>query len=120
MPAIKITYEDKIGIIPKSTHINQWWDDDSNEVKTAINNHADLIDAFIGKVEVFGNPFTLLKHPINNDPLKVNILENNDFILNGFFNNTTLWDKAQCVDATNKDLEESWTVFGSSEDLIIV
>lgn len=72
------------------------------------------------KVEVFGNQWTLIKHPTNNNPSNRATLENNDFIVNGFFNNTTLWDKAQCLDASNKDLEASWTVFSSSEDLIII
>ena len=33
----KITYATKIGINPKTVHINQVWDDDMNEIKTVVN-----------------------------------------------------------------------------------
>lgn len=69
---------------------------------------------------VFGNEFELKKHPLNDNPNNFSVLENNDFILNGFRNNNEFWDKAQCIDATNKDSENSWTVLGSSEDLILI
>ena len=69
---------------------------------------------------VFGNPFTLVKHPTNNDSVKINTLENNDFIVNGFRDNNTFWSKAQCKDVSNKDNENSWTVYGSSDDLILI
>lgn len=39
----KITYSDKVGLTPKLTHINQWWDDDANEVKTKFNLNDDRI-----------------------------------------------------------------------------
>jgi len=35
----QITYTDKEEIIAKGTHINQWWDDDANEVKAAVNDN---------------------------------------------------------------------------------
>lgn len=44
MAASKITYDDKVGTIPKDVHINQVWDDDMNEIKLKVNNNADLLD----------------------------------------------------------------------------
>jgi hypothetical protein len=38
-----ITYTDKVGLIPKLVHVNQWWDDDANEVKTQHNLNDDRI-----------------------------------------------------------------------------
>jgi len=79
---------------------------------------SDIVDVQINilekseKITVFGNPFTLLKHRLNNDPAKVSVLENNDFILNGFRDDTTIWPMAQCLDAANKDLDVSWNVIG--------
>ena len=39
----KITYADKVGIVPKEVHVNQWWDDDANELKGAVNDNDDRI-----------------------------------------------------------------------------
>lgn len=44
MASAKITFADKVGIIPKETRINQVWDDDVNEIKTKHNFNANLID----------------------------------------------------------------------------
>lgn len=44
MAASKITYADKVGIIPKETHINQVWDDDMNEIKIKVNANATITD----------------------------------------------------------------------------
>ena len=44
MAASKITFADKVGIIPKETRINQVWDDDINEIKAKFNTNANLID----------------------------------------------------------------------------
>jgi len=44
MATSKITYPDKVGVIPKDVHINQVWDDDMNEIKTKHNFNANLID----------------------------------------------------------------------------
>jgi hypothetical protein len=41
--ANKITYADKVGINPKSVHINQVWDDDMNEIKDKHNLNDDRI-----------------------------------------------------------------------------
>ena len=43
---MKITYENKVGVVPKQTHINQVWDDDMNELKTVINANDRIIDGF--------------------------------------------------------------------------
>lgn len=44
MASSKITFADKVGIIPKETRINQVWDDDINEIKSKFNANATLID----------------------------------------------------------------------------
>ena len=44
MAASLITFLNKIGLIAKKVRVNQVWDDDMNEIKSAINNHAGLID----------------------------------------------------------------------------
>jgi len=45
MAATKITYADKVGLIPHTTiRINQIWDDDVNEIKRAVNDNATLQD----------------------------------------------------------------------------
>ena len=38
---MKIVWNNKIGIVPKTTRENQVWDDDMNEIKTAINTNDD-------------------------------------------------------------------------------
>lgn len=38
-----ITYADKVGIVPKTVHVNQWWDDDANELKAKHNLNDDRI-----------------------------------------------------------------------------
>ena len=43
MAAIKITFDDKGHILPYRTHNVQIWDLDINEIKTVVNNNADLI-----------------------------------------------------------------------------
>ena len=45
MAANRITWSDKVAINPETIRINQVTDDDLNDVKDAINNHAELIDA---------------------------------------------------------------------------
>lgn len=39
----KITYDNKVGVIPKNIHVNEVWDDDMNEIKDAINTNADQV-----------------------------------------------------------------------------
>lgn len=41
----KITYDNKVGLIPKNIHVNEWWDDDANEIKTKHNANDDRITA---------------------------------------------------------------------------
>lgn len=52
MAASKITYSDKVGIVPRETHINQIWDADMNEIKVKVNTNADLFDALEQEVDV--------------------------------------------------------------------
>jgi len=42
MATTKITFADKIAVIPPGTRINQVWDLDVNEIKNAINKNADV------------------------------------------------------------------------------
>ncbi len=41
MATKKITYDNKVGIIPKTVKINQVWDDDMNEIKDVVNTNSD-------------------------------------------------------------------------------
>lgn len=57
--ANKITYADKVGINPKTTHINQVWDDDMNEIKTKHNLNDDRITTVeTDKANISGDTFT--------------------------------------------------------------
>lgn len=73
-------------------------------------------DLYINKITVFGNPFQLLKHPNNSNQSEIEV---NDIILNGFRNNTTLWEKAQCLSVANINLDASWNVISAIEELPI-
>lgn len=68
---------------------------------------------------VNGNNFYLIKHPQNNTPANALILEPNDFIVNGFFDDITFWGKAQYLGG-NVDSVNSWTVLESIEELILI
>jgi|14BtaG_2_1085337.scaffolds.fasta_scaffold02624_4 hypothetical protein len=50
--ADRITYSDKVGVIPRETHINQVWDDDMNEIKTKVNANATLLETVESEVDV--------------------------------------------------------------------
>lgn len=72
-------------------------------------------------VTVFGNKFFLLKSPLNNNPLNSEKIEVNDFIVDGFFNDSTFWMKAVYTNTNpNSDinLESNWNVLDSYEELI--
>src|SRR6056297_456381 len=55
MQATKITWDDKVGLIPRKIRINQCQDRDLNEIKTAVNNNADLLNQF-----TFSDPLDLI------------------------------------------------------------
>lgn len=42
----QINWDNKIGLIPKQTRINQVWDDDMNEIKAAVNDNYRFIQGF--------------------------------------------------------------------------
>lgn len=47
MQALGITYVDKeLGGNPRTARVKQWWFEDANEVKEAVNNHKDLLNQF--------------------------------------------------------------------------
>jgi len=71
------------------------------------------------KILVNGNPFFLIKHPDNDLPENVNNLEDNDFISSGFWNATTYWPQAQCLDSTASNTITSWLPIGAVEELVI-
>lgn len=77
----------------------------------------ELLTSLPTLITVFGNKFRLLKHPLNNEAVKQRTLENGDFILDGFFDSTTLWVKAQCLDVDNKEESASWNVLSSIEEI---
>src|SRR6056297_1165309 len=61
MQATKITWDDKVGLIPRKIRINQCQDRDLNEIKTAVNNNADLLNQFtfsdpLGNIGIGGTP----------------------------------------------------------------
>jgi hypothetical protein len=84
-------------------------------------NSIQLLSGFIAPlITLNGNPFILKKHPTNNLAESSGILQNNDFILNGFWGDTEFWGLAQCLDATDAENVLKWTIFNSTEDLIII
>ena len=50
--AHKITWDDKVGIVPREVRINQVQDRDMNEVKLAVNDNADLLIVVEGETDV--------------------------------------------------------------------
>lgn len=58
MAASKITFDDKVGVNPKETHINQVWDDDMNQMKLVVNDNADLFDDL--EIEVDANTLDII------------------------------------------------------------
>lgn len=61
------------------------------------------------RVLVNGNPFTILKHTGNNVALNSQTVEVNDFILNGFWDNTTLIIRAKFLGG-NVNVLTNWLV----------
>jgi len=51
MAANKITWEDKVGVTPYETRINQVQDIDMNELKLVVNDNADLFDGLETEVD---------------------------------------------------------------------
>ena len=44
----KITFEDKVGLVPRTVRINQVWDLDMNEIKAVVNANADSLTGLEG------------------------------------------------------------------------
>lgn len=63
------------------------------------------------RITVFGNKFFLIKHPTNNNPSNVNVLERLDIIVNGFRSSTDFWYAAQYTTIGNVNDENNWTIF---------
>lgn len=68
MATTKITFEDKVAIIPKGNRVNQVWDEDINQIKDAINKNADVQNQHAQSI---ANSFNS------------NIIYNQDFLYNG-------------------------------------
>lgn len=73
-----ITYTDKVGIVAKTVHVNQWWDDDANEVKDQHNLNDDRITALeaAGTTVLWANiedigDLTLISSPVGTDELVI-------------------------------------------------
>lgn len=70
-------------------------------------------------IEVNGNLFILRKHPNNNDPTKIDILEQNDMIYSGWWDTTTWWPEAIYLGG-DKDTLGSWNVFNPIDGIPII
>lgn len=71
-------------------------------------------------VVVFGNPFTLIKHPQNNDPLLAKVIQNNDAIKDGWRDNDIYWPLAFCIDDSNINDGASWDEVNPIEEIVLV
>ncbi len=59
MSTKKITYDNKVGVIPKTIRINQVWDDDMNHIKDVVNTNADQLAQNTNDIaNITGNPVT--------------------------------------------------------------
>jgi len=67
----------------------------------------------VSSIIVFGNPFSLLKHPSNNNPEFKNKIQKNDIICDGYLDNNTLWLKATCVNDTDINNPDNWLLHDS-------
>lgn len=78
---------------------------------------ADKLESHIANVRaqviVFGNPFLLIKHPINNDKDKQAEIQAGDTICDGYLDNNTLWLKATCVNITDINNPDNWLLHDS-------
>lgn len=74
-----------------------------------------------GLVIVNGNPFNLRKHINNNDPEKLNVIELNDMIYEGWWDNDTYWGRAMYTAlGTGIDDIASWNVLDEWDELTIL
>lgn len=104
--ANKITYSDKIGLVDKTTRVNQWWDDDANEIKTKHNLNDDRITAVeagqisgvksyatLALLQASGDETLNVVYKVTNDPTPSN---------NGYYH----WDGAAYIqdEVLNQDL----------------
>lgn len=62
------------------------------------------------KITVFGNKFDLVKHPDNNNPANVDVLELNDFIKGGFRDANEYWYSARYKTLQDKDDPINWEI----------
>lgn len=92
---------------------NTWTGLDDTYDNTFIGKENSTPVVFEGKLKLIspliinGNPFTLKKHPSNNDPTLIHTLEVNDFAINGFWNGTEYWSISQFI-GSNKDVKNDW------------
>lgn len=63
-----------------------------------------------------GNPFNLIKHPANNTPGNELVLEENDFIVSGFWDNVTFFNQAQYQNG-DKNQKTSYKILDQIENL---
>ncbi len=115
----KITYSNKVGIVPKTSHINQVWDDDMNEIKDKHNLNDDRITNLeenqITGVRAYKNLADLPSPGVANISYKVtNDSVNNSN--NGYYTwNGSSYDKdAELVETTIQESNTSVGVSGSA------
>lgn len=87
-------------------------DDSENWLKVSASLDAPIII-------VNGNPFTLKKHPQNNTILNASILEDNDIITNGFWDNTEFWNSAIYL-GSDKDIKTNWIRLSYTEEIPLI
>jgi hypothetical protein len=63
-----------------------------------------------------GNIFSLIKNPLNNDPLLKNTLEVNDDASNGAWDENEFWNQARYLGG-GKDVKENWNRISFTEEI---
>lgn len=71
------------------------------------------------RITVFGNKFFLIKHPANNNPANVDILELNDFITDGFRDANEFWYSARYKTLADKDVPVNWELYSRQKNLTL-
>ena len=119
----------KTGLKPTETQFANTFDSfhhkDESIPQTSIANLQESFDEKVDKealsnlptiISINGNPFTLIKNPVNNNPEMASTLEKNDFAAVGAWNATEFWDKAIFLGG-NKDDKLNWKVLSSTKEI---
>ena len=98
----QVTYNDKIGIIDKETHENQWWDDDANEIKDAINDTDNKVNLIS---QGSGNEIANVSALWTGTGLNYNVTANNFPVNNIYYSATPGVVTLDTADATNDRID---------------